>query len=370
MTSVGIIGAGIFGLDLAVELARNNFDVTVFEKRCSILNGTTFQSLRRVHSGLHYPRDMETARQSAKGFDIFLEKYFSFINMDFPNFYALASTGSRTKTNEFRKFIKLLNFPYEELKDLDAYDFLSNKNFTSIYKVDEGILNLKLLRPFFERSIQALKINLKLNFLVDNLEYINNLSRWKVFYKSATETKLKRQIYFEHFDYIIDATHSMGRFSKSKAISEYQITHMLNINCTPSNFGLTILDGDFLTVLPSYDHDLPLMTVYAPSISVIKSHMGNTIPQSWESTQDLSDLYDVKRVNEALVNRLNFWIPNLSNVEPLSHVTGIRCIEANVRDTDQRRSLVSQCGIKYFKIISTKIDHCVLITSEVLQKLS
>jgi hypothetical protein len=369
MNKVLVIGAGIFGLDLALELVDHGFDVTICEKQNSILCGTTAQSLARVHSGLHYPRDMETARQSAKSYNIFLKKYSNYIEKGFPNFYAISRVNSKVSAKQFDVFTESLGFPFERLQNFNEYKFLNPSNFSSVYKVSEGVLNVKLLRLYFEQAIKNFNIELNLDCTVKTVAYNHKRNEWQVSLTRNEKSFLQNINSFEFYDFVIDATHSVGSFYTTKKISEFQITHMLNITCNPSEFGLTILDGDFLTALPLYDGVGKELTIYAPSISVVKRHVGQNIPEEWTIPQNLSKYFSVKSVNEALLERLYLWIPDLVDVKPVSSTTGIRCIEANVRDTDRRISEVIQSDKNFFRMVSTKIDHCVLTTAEILKNI-
>ena len=68
MKKIGVIGGGIFGSEIALELAKNGFSVTLIEKNSNLLMGATSKSVLRLHLGLHYPRDLETAIQSKRGY--------------------------------------------------------------------------------------------------------------------------------------------------------------------------------------------------------------------------------------------------------------------------------------------------------------
>jgi len=67
MKTVAVIGAGIFGLETAIQLQQQGYRVTIFERRAGILQEGTGNSVLRLHLGLHYPRDLETAIQSRRG---------------------------------------------------------------------------------------------------------------------------------------------------------------------------------------------------------------------------------------------------------------------------------------------------------------
>jgi hypothetical protein len=98
--------------------------------------------------------------------------------------------------------------------------------------------------------------------------------------------------------------------------------------------------------------------------------VGQNIPSDWTTPKNLSKYFSANKVNKALLDRLYSLIPDLTDVKQISSTTGIRCIEANVPNTDRRVSEVIQSDKNFFKIVSTKIDHCVLTTADILQRIS
>jgi hypothetical protein len=63
----------------------------------------------RLHLGLHYPRDLETAIQSRRGYESFLNKFSDGVNLTFSNYYAIAKEGSKVSTTEFKAFAHAAN---------------------------------------------------------------------------------------------------------------------------------------------------------------------------------------------------------------------------------------------------------------------
>ena len=94
--SAGVIGAGIFGVAAALELAELGIDVTLYDKRGGILDGATARNVFRLHRGYHYPRDPATAMQSRDGYAPFLGRFAEALTPAVPAYYAIAAEGSLT----------------------------------------------------------------------------------------------------------------------------------------------------------------------------------------------------------------------------------------------------------------------------------
>jgi glycine/D-amino acid oxidase-like deaminating enzyme len=56
-----VVGGGVFGCTIAVDLARAGADVTLYERHRDVLMGASRAHQGRVHRGYHYPRDPNAA---------------------------------------------------------------------------------------------------------------------------------------------------------------------------------------------------------------------------------------------------------------------------------------------------------------------
>ena len=59
---IGIIGGGIFGVTIAIRLAKSH-TVEIFEKNDYILKAGSDINQCRIHRGYHYPRSDTTAKE-------------------------------------------------------------------------------------------------------------------------------------------------------------------------------------------------------------------------------------------------------------------------------------------------------------------
>ena len=56
-----IIGGGIFGCLVALELSYLKRKVIILEQNSSLMIGATLNNQNKLHLGYHYPRDLNTA---------------------------------------------------------------------------------------------------------------------------------------------------------------------------------------------------------------------------------------------------------------------------------------------------------------------
>jgi hypothetical protein len=146
-------------------------------------------------------------------------------------------------------------------------------------------------------------------------------------------------------------------------ILEYHHTLVIEVSSSEPPFGITVVDGDFLTVLPrGFSNNF---LIYAPSLSVRAKHVGGEPPEKWNQ-QNKSE-FDA--MSEQLVSRTSTWMPNFRVSEVVSKNTAIRAIEPNVSLTDRRISHCTQVYSGLFDVWSGKIDHSIEISKKLARSL-
>jgi glycine/D-amino acid oxidase-like deaminating enzyme len=354
MVKIGIIGAGAFGATTAIELSKVGFDVTIFEKNKRILSEGTANSQNRLHLGLHYPRDLETAIQSKAGFDNFLEVYPDLVRNDFPNYYAISSTGSKVTSEEFQDFAQKAGI--ELIDHLNASPFgIASENIDGIWKCEEGVIDIDLFRTKLETEISSLKIKLELQTKI--CQITRELELWTL--------RDEQGNLYKDFDFIVRATYGNDQLESNdldlKATEyEYHRTLILEVRSPNPPTGITIVDGDFLTVLPKGFTDNFL--IYAPSISVLDKSRGFEPKSNWADTEA-----EIAKAQNSLINRTQTWLPNFAIHEIVDRLITTRSVQPNVSSTDKRVSEIKWLDQTVVEIWSGKIDHCIEISESITQ---
>ena len=242
---------------------------------------------------------------------------------------------------------------------------------SSIYEVKEGVADINSLRENFYTEIFNLGINLQKQHKVTGINKRRNY--WEVKYEIEGELKnnFVKLEECKKFKYVIDATHGANRkkFSNKQFMNEleYQVTHMINIETKIPIFGLTVLDGNFITIMPNGFNQSTL--VYGPKQSVLAREATDFINEKWFNSEYLNSLIP-NDAEDKLIDLFNDWINGSHGIKLLSSVTGIRIIESNVTQSDRRLSFIEVLGEGFFSIISTKIDHSPGITTELCKKIN
>lgn len=349
---IAVIGAGVFGCLVSLELANCGHEVTLYEKDFTILNGATAKSQNRLHLGLHYPRDLETALQSVSGFTTFKNKFPEAINLEFENFYAISNENSRVSATEFEEFARSAGIQItRNTEGSHLPNGLKIKNSEKIWKCHEGVIDMTILAETLNRSIAQSTIDLKLNSEVTRLRKFRK--QWVLNTQSSEEV----------YEYIIRCTYSSDRIEidSENYLPKTRIYHKTLIQVIESevnNFGVTIVDGDFLTILPR--GFTPELLAYGPSISTRRALEAFKLPEKWsEITDSELDIFQ-GQIEQRIIEWIEGWDFRLSK----KTLETTRTIEVGVESTDRRTSQVLNSGDGIIDIWSGKIDHAVEISQK------
>jgi hypothetical protein len=354
---VAVVGGGIFGSVIAWRLAQSGIEVELFEKETSLVSGSTSKSVMRLHLGLHYPRDLDTAIQSRIGYQLFLKEFGSCVDLGFENYYAVAREDSKVSTSEFVEFARLAKIEIKphDPRELESYGFAFEKA-ESVFSAPEGVIDLARLRTELEQRLTAAECVIRLGVKVSRAEYQGD--NWTL------ETESRRS--FGPFAAVVRATYAsdqiqiIGTNYKSSNF-EFQKTLVLRGSAGLNKFGMTIIDGDFLTVLPeafSSKHFL-----YAPKPSVLKRIVADSIPLDFFNQDPPLNGSQV----DGVVNRYRHWFPFAPPIVDIERLDGLRCIEAGVEASDRRVTSVDSVAPNMFTVLSGKIDHCLIAAEKTLR---
>lgn len=355
---IAVIGAGIFGCLTALETSKAGHQVILYEKSDEILNGATPKSQNRLHLGLHYPRDLATARQSVEGFKTFSSIFSDAINSQFPNYYAIAQEKSKVSVQEFEDFARLAGITIKEFdKGFKLENGVQVKNVSRMWECHEGVIDMDILREMIRNQIQSSQVELRLDSEVKTLEKDGNL--WRLLTDDEEST----------YDFVIKCTYSSDSISieaKDFLLRTrlYHKTLIQVIESSDNNFGVTIVDGDFLTILPQGFTNRLL--AYGPSISTRKALEAKSMPENWADGSH----EEINQFRLQIRERIDWWLGDWEYELSEDYLETTRTIEVGVEATDRRTSQVLMPHERFVEIWSGKIDHAIDISRRIPSLLS
>ena len=318
---IKIVGAGLFGCCIGYELKKAGHNVTIIEQDSDIMQRASKCNHNRIHFGYHYPRSVETAKQSLEGYESFMEHYSKSILFDFPNFYMVAK-DSNVNYLQYLNFCRKVDIKSEYgAPNSDLVDFnLINLSL----KVDEVIFDYDILKNLVRKNIEGIdiKFNTKFDGNIDDCDYLINTTY-------ANINEVNRMLNVPEINIKLQDV----------------VIPIFKMECEP--IGLTIMDGPYASVMPRGKNNNEFL-LYSVEHSVIKD--GNV---------DIDKIY---KESEKLY-------PFLSNVERAGYWRTGRALPIN--DNDERLSEIftHPSHPKIINVLSGKVTTCHKIGKEIVDML-
>ena len=237
------IGGGLFGTFAALALAKHGYRVCLVEQSSELFRRASFINQARLHTGLHYPRSLDTAQESI----IYLEKFrsrFPTAVRDFSQIYAISRYSSKTSGEEFLNFIHRLNIKVQEIPQTT---YFHNSTISPAFHVEEPTFDIDELRKIFMKQIQD-SPNITVRF--DS----------KVTSGSIGDSAVTIQLDIDHVisaEGLVIAAYAgingiRGMFGLEALPLSFEIAdiHLGVVPNSLKNIGFTVMDGPFWSMMP------------------------------------------------------------------------------------------------------------------------
>ena len=258
-----IIGAGIHGAFIAKYLKKYFVKITLLEKNKYILNETSKATHNRANRGYHYPRSNKTFDECKKAYDYFSKKYFKYLKT-IPSFYCIENR-SKTNFNKYKNFFIKNQLKFKIIK---KNKFIKTKNIEGIIQAEEGCFDHFGITKMLENELKNKNIKLLKNF---------NLKKVKTMDNALQITSENDQSLIDNYDIVINATYDKSneilKKFKIKNLSKYsyQLTEIIVVHSRKKIPGITVMDGDFITIMP-YIKKTNLYLIYDVKNSILKKN--------------------------------------------------------------------------------------------------
>lgn len=239
-----IIGAGLYGLYAALHCAQKGQSVLVLECDSRPFGRATYINQARVHQGYHYPRSLSTAEKSAGYFERFNKDFGFCINGEFKKIYATSSRYSWTDGKQFQSFCRSAGIPCEELCT-DSY--FNPGMCDGAFLTREYTYDAKILRDYYLDKINECG-NVTIKYDVDITAIEKYTDSYVIRVSGGDEFKSV---------YILNSTYAgtnqildMAGFDKFKIKYELCEIILCNVNERLKQYGFTVMDGPFFSIMP------------------------------------------------------------------------------------------------------------------------
>jgi glycine/D-amino acid oxidase-like deaminating enzyme len=357
---VAVIGCGIFGAEIAIRVKSLGLSVSLYEAKSDILSGASANNQNRLHLGFHYPRDLETGRQSIRGFDAFKNKYSECIQEGFLNAYFIANTKSLTTPGDYLKFCELLGVSYQTISP-DDFPVKVLGASTGVL-CNEVVYDCGILRQLVWQALRRDSVQVELNQRVIRIE--KSEGKYRLEFENRPPVLAGTVINASYGD-INRLTAQLGHAVTEKL---YEYTAVPIIQMDMPRVGVTIMDGPFMTLLPYGKSDNFLL--YNVEHSLIAKNVSTQIDPNWlmPDTAPFSGV-DKQQFFEKMISLCREFVPALATAKIKGFLEGPRMVLAHRDHTDTRPSMVTGYDQSYYTVMAGKIDHCMWVAEELSQKL-
>ena len=354
--NIAIIGAGFFGCAIAHRLASKGHQCSVYERKGDILEGTASSNVYRIHRGPHYPRSLETASQCLEGYEKFCLNFPDSVCTDFPNYYLISSRESSTNISDFLKFCDKLDIPSQEISKSDIPEDFANCDGGVFCK--EGTINVYKMRNQYHKIFDEENIELLLNNEITSLSKEGD----KFLLRSAKanyQADIVINSSFNNMNLGFDSIH------ESSMELKYQRTVCFKCKTSQPLFGLTVMDGKFPTIFPTFwdkdSNDIDSFILYHVEHSVCREAHSIEYPIFDEITEnELDDRF------QKTLEKVETFIPKFrEKILNTEYLVGNRIIRSNVEKSDMRLSEIINPIDNYFIIFQGKIDYSLNMAEEI-----
>lgn len=343
---IAVIGAGIFGVTVAVILSKNGFSVDLFEQENDIFTHATGINQYRLHKGYHYPRSSETIESCKRG-AVQFEKYFtnSVLVDNVDSYYCVAKEGSKIdgdscKNVYYKSDLKFREFD-PKIVDCDKISFSA--------KVNESLFNIKLLKKRCWLDLDKYKVNVKLN------------------------TKAKLNVLHD-YDLIVVATYvdiNSWLVNHLLAQRDYQFEVceklILKLPNEYKNKSVVIIDGAFMCIDPYGD------TGYHAMGNVVHAIHQTVIGKSIDVSKIFRPLLNkgiiidppFTNYNKFIASAIEYF-PHICSAIHIGSMYTIRTVLPYHEDDDARPTIVEQISDNLITVFSGKIPTCIDAGNQVL----
>ena len=238
-----IIGAGLYGLYSALFCCKKGQKVIVLECDPTPFRRATYINQARVHQGYHYPRSISTAIKSAGYFERFNKDYAFCINREFDKVYATSSQYSWSNGEQFKKFCKAANIPCEELH---PERFFKPRMCDSAFLTREYTYDAMILKNYFLEKLGSYKF-----FQIKYGVNITKIEKMQDVYVLFTDNEEYRT------EFLLNATYAgtnqiLDMVGYEKFNIKYELCEIIlcDVNEKLRQFGFTVMDGPFFSIMP------------------------------------------------------------------------------------------------------------------------
>ena len=333
---IAVVGAGIFGVTIALALDAVGQEVYLYDKQDTILNAASRVNQYRLHMGYHYPRSLETMRNCLRGLRSFTAVYGDAVFNEVEQIYCIAKGSSKTTRENYLKVLESEGLGYKIRDDLKHVKY---ESIDLAIEVPEKMFNFFILKGICMEKLRESKVSLvlKTNFTCDMIKM---------------------------FDQVVVTTYcNNNEFCVIPRPYQFELVEKLVLTMPESfiSIGTVILDGGYCCIDPFPDlSGLFLMghVDYAIHGRYIGTFAYPTPPYEKVLNKGIIPTCELRSITNALVMieaGREFFNYSYNEVNHIGSMFTYRVVLPEAESTDNRPSVVERVSEKVVTVLGGKI---------------
>ncbi len=332
-----VLGGGVFGCNIATELADAGAGVTLVESSSVLMGEASKANHNRVHFGYHYPRSVPTANQCIESLPSFLLHYGQSVITGFPNYYAIAANGSYVTPKQYTDFCDQIGISYAE--EMPPNNLLDPSKLAASYRVNEPIFDYNVLKELTVRRLEKSSAEVILNAQVEKVH-----KSMKGGYTVSLDGKT------QHFDKVINCTYaSLNNVNKLFGVRprelRFEKMFIAVFEMPHDPVGLTVMDGPFCTIMPQGSNKNRFMLCHVDGSIMSNSTDVNNIEPGAATETDTARVYRMSQE----------YMPFLSSVEHVDALMAQKAVYENKFDARVSDVAMYDDAPDFMSVLSGKI---------------
>ena len=341
---IAVIGGGLFGCTAAALAAKHGHEVHLFESKPKLMQGATSCCYYRLHRGYHYPRSLETGRESLDAEASFRQWYGKSVMDGGQQYYAVPEDAKVTGM-EFQGAMDALKLRYRRI---DRHPLI---NAEWVWEVEEPRIDAAMLSILAVDAVSEFGVLVHLGKPVGKLEGFDRI----IVAVYAGTNQVLRRLGLPLTDY------------------KFQVVEK-PIVALPAGFANTsIVVMDHCCVDPHQYTDCHVLGHVSATFH--HEHVGTEplvplylLPYVERGVVRERDGYEVSRIHD-VIRAMADTIPAVRGCEYMGSMYAVRALLAGQEATDARPSLVTRLSDQVVRIFSGKLGTAVVAAEQAVAML-
>jgi len=240
-----VIGGGFYGCALALFLRSLSPRVMLVEAGGELLGRASRVNQARVHTGFHYPRSALTAVKSMVLHRRFAEDFPEAVVDNFQMLYAIARRGSKVSAKRFHRMFEDMRAPIMPATASQSALFDADR-IEQVFSCTEYAFDYSILQRFMAKRLAVLDVDVRLETAVTGLIQRPGGVVCALSSGQEVEARYVFNVTYAQINNVLD----MAGLPNAAVKHELAEIALVQVPDELNGYGITIMDGPFLSCMP------------------------------------------------------------------------------------------------------------------------